>query len=203
VAGGKRLILPAWLLASTVAGATCLPAESGLALPKGRATIDSLRKATRRRELPDSVRYLTLRALSDALFAQDEVAARRDGEQAVQLARHRRDWPGVAAALYQLVVNCERAADYVAAMQYSQEGAGVARARQLPGGWRFTQCMDLVPVDTKGMSSNLQYMRQASRQQPRSTTRSKSRRAGRRASPRPRERGRPSRSRSPLSPAPL
>lgn len=164
VAGGKRLTVLVLLLASTVAGATCLPAENSLALPDS-ATVDSLREVARRRELPDSVRYQTLRALSDALFAQDELEARRVGEQAVQLARHRRDWPGVTDALYQLVVNCERAADYVAAMQYSQEGAGVARAHQLPDEWRFTQCMGLVAVDTKDLTSGLKFMRLAYHQQ--------------------------------------
>ncbi len=154
----------ALLLASTVAGATCLAAENNLASPGDSATVDSLREVARRR-LPDSVRFQTLRALSDALFAQDEPEARRVGEQAVQLARHRRDWPGVADALYQLVVNCERAADYVAAMQYSQEGAGVAKVHQLPDEWRFTQCMGLVAVDTKDVKAGLKYMRQAYQQQ--------------------------------------
>ncbi|MBF9223301.1 sensor histidine kinase [Hymenobacter ruricola] len=164
VAGGKRLTVMALLLASTVAGATCLAAENNLASPGDSATVDSLREVARRR-LPDSVRFQTLRALSDALFAQDEPEARRVGEQAVQLARHRRDWPGVADALYQLVVNCERAADYVAAMQYSQEGAGVAKVHQLPDEWRFTQCMGLVAVDTKDVKAGLKYMRQAYQQQ--------------------------------------
>lgn len=164
MAGGKRLTVMALLLASTVAGATCLAAENNLASPGDSATVDSLREVARRR-LPDSVRFQTLRALSDALFAQDEPEARRVGEQAVQLARHRRDWPGVADALYQLVVNCERAADYVAAMQYSQEGAGVAKVHQLPDEWRFTQCMGLVAVDTKDVKAGLKYMRQAYQQQ--------------------------------------
>ncbi|UOR07772.1 sensor histidine kinase (plasmid) [Hymenobacter aerilatus] len=164
VAGGKRLTVLALLLASTVAGATGLPTENSLTSPGDSATVDSLREVARRR-LPDSVRFRTLRALSDALFAQDEPEARRVGEQAVQLARHRRDWPGVADALYQLVVNCERAADYVAAMQYSQEGAGVARVHQLPDEWRFTQCMGLVAVDTKDVKAGLKYMRQAYQQQ--------------------------------------
>lgn len=105
------------------------------------------------------------RALSEALFAQDESDARRVGEQAVQLARHRRDWPGAADALYQLVVNCERAADYVAAMQYSQQGVGVTRAHHLPHEWRFTQCMGLVAVDTKDVASGLKFMRKPYRQQ--------------------------------------
>lgn len=165
VTGGKRLTVLALLLASTVARATCLPAEDSLASPGDRATVDSLRAVARRPQLPDSVRFQTLRALSDALFAQDEPEARRVGEQAVQLARHRRDWPRVADGLYQLVVNCERAADYVAAMQYSQEGAGVARGHQLPDEWRFAQCMGLVSVDTKDFAAGLKYMRQAYQQQ--------------------------------------
>jgi two-component sensor histidine kinase len=165
VAGGKRLTVLALLLAGTVARATCLPAENSLALPGDSATVDSLREVAQRRQLPDSVRFQTLRALSDALFAKDEPEARRVGEQAVQLARHRRDWPGVADGLYQLVVNCERAADYVAAMQYSQEGAGVARVHQLPDEWRFTQCMGLVSVDTKDIAAGLKYMRLAYHQQ--------------------------------------
>lgn len=165
MAGGKLLTVLALLLASTVTGATCLPAENSLALSEDSATIDSLREVARRRELPDSVRYQALQTLSDALFAQDESEARWVGEQAVQLARHRRDWRGAADALYQLVVNCERAADYVAAMQYSHEGVGVARAHQLPDQWRFTQCMGLVAVDTKDLASGLKYMRQAYHQQ--------------------------------------
>ncbi|NML68129.1 tetratricopeptide repeat protein [Hymenobacter sp. RP-2-7] len=142
-----------------------MPAENSLASPGDSATVDSLRAVARRPQLPDSVRFQTLRALSDALFAQDEPEARRVGEQAVQLARHRRDWPGMADGLYQLVVNCERAADYVAAMRYSQEGAGVARVHQLPDEWRFTQCMGLVAVDTKDVRGGLKYMRQAYQQQ--------------------------------------
>jgi two-component sensor histidine kinase len=165
VAGGKRLTVLALLWAGTVARATCLPAENSLASPGDSATVDSLREVARRPQLPDSVRFQTLRALSDALFAQDEPEARRVGEQAVQLARHRRDWPGVADGLYQLVVNCERAADYVSAMQYSQEGAGVARVHRLPDEWRFTQCMGLVAVDTKDVKGGLKYMRQAYQQQ--------------------------------------
>ncbi|WP_156126583.1 sensor histidine kinase [Hymenobacter sp. DG25B] len=165
VAGGKRLTVLALLWAGTVARATGLPAENSLASPGDSATVDSLREVARRRQLPDSVRFQTLRALSDALFAQDEPEARRVGEQAVQLARHRRDWPRVADGLYQLVVNCERAADYVAAMQYSQEGAGVARVHRLPDEWRFTQCMGLVSVDTKDVTGGLKYMRQAYQQQ--------------------------------------
>jgi two-component sensor histidine kinase len=155
----------ALLLASTVAGATCLAAENNLASPGDSATVDSLREVASRPQLPDSVRFQTLRALSDALFAQDEQEARRVGEQAVQLARHRRDWPGTTDALYQLVVNCERAADYVSAMRYSQEGAGVARVHQLPDEWRFTQCMGLVAVDTKDVTGGLRFMRQAYQQQ--------------------------------------
>lgn len=155
----------ALLLASTIAGATCLAAENNLASPGDSATVDSLREVASRPQLPDSVRFQTLRALSDALFAQDEQEARRVGEQAVQLARHRRDWPGAADALYQLVVNCERAADYVSAMRYSQEGAGVARVHQLPDEWRFTQCMGLVAVDTKDVTGGLRFMRQAYQQQ--------------------------------------
>ncbi len=165
MAGGKRLTALALLLASTVAGATCLPTENSLALSGGSASVDSLREVARRPQLPDSARFQALRALSDALFAQDEPEARRVGEQAVQLARHRQDWPGATDALYQLVVNCERAADYVAAMRYSQEGVVVARAHQLPNQWRFTQCMGLVSVDTKDVASGLKYMRQAYRQQ--------------------------------------
>jgi len=165
VAGGKRLTVLALLLASKVAGATCLPAENSLALSGDSTTIDSLREVARRRELPDSVRYQALQTLSDALFAQDVPEARRVGEQAVQLARHRRDWRGAADALYQLVVNCERAADYVAAMQYSQEGVEVAQAHQQPDQWRFTQCMGLVSVDTKDLANGLKYMRQAYHQQ--------------------------------------
>lgn len=165
MAGGKRLTVLALLWAGTVARATCLPAENSLASPGDSATVDSLREVARRPQLPDSVRFQTLCALSDALFAQDEPEALRVGEQAVQLARHRRDWPDAADALYQLVVNCERAADYVAAMQYSQEGVGVARAHQLPDEWRFTQCMGLVSVDTKDVTSGLKYMRQAYQQQ--------------------------------------
>ena len=165
MAGGKRLTVLALLLASTAAGATCLPTENSLALAGGSATVDSLREAARRPQLPDSARFQALRALSDALFAQNEPEARRVGERAVQLASHRRDWPGAANALYQLVVNCERAADYVAAMQYSQEGVGVARAHRRPDEWRFTQCMGLVSVDTKDVTGGLKYMRQAYRQQ--------------------------------------
>lgn len=165
MASSKHLTVLALLLVSTVADATFLPAENSLELSRDSATVDSLREVARRPELPDSTRFQALQALSDALFAQDELEARRVGEQAVQLARRRRDWPDVANALYQLVVNCERAADYVAAMQYSQEGAGVARAHQLPDEWRFTQCMGLVAVDTKDVTSGLKYMRQANRQQ--------------------------------------
>jgi two-component sensor histidine kinase len=165
VAGGKRLTVLALLLASTVAGATGLPAENSLAQSGDSATIDSLREVTRRLQQPDSARFQALCALSDALFAQDEPEAHRVGEQAVHLARRRHDWPGVSDALYQLVVNCERAADYVAAMQYSQEGAGVARVHQLPDEWRFTQCMGLVSVDTKDLTAGLKYMRQAYHQQ--------------------------------------
>lgn len=165
MAGGKRLTVLALLLASTAAGATCLPTENSLALAGDSATVDSLLEVARRPQLPDSARFQALRALSDALFAQNEPEARRVGERAVQLARHRRDWPGAANALYQLVVNCERAADYVAATQYSQEGVGVARAHRLPDEWRFTQCMGLVSVDTKDVTSGLKYMRQAYRQQ--------------------------------------
>ena len=165
MAGGKRLTVLALLWAGTVARATCLPAENSLASHGDSATVDSLRAVARRPQLADSVRFQTLRALSDALFAQDEPEARRVGEQAVQLARQRRDWPGVADGLYQLVVNCERAADYVAAMRYSQEGAGVARVHQLPDEWRFTQCMGLVAVDTKDVKGGLKYMRQAYQQQ--------------------------------------
>ncbi|MBF9239875.1 hypothetical protein I2I05_20960 [Hymenobacter sp. BT683] len=126
--------------------------------------IDSLRGLLHQKQ-PDSVRYHRLQALSQALFAENEPEARRVGEQAVQLARHRRDWPGAADALYQLVVNCERAADYVAAMQYSQEGVEVAQAHQLPDEWRFTQCLALVSVDTKDVANGLKFMQQAYRQQ--------------------------------------
>ncbi|MBT9395031.1 sensor histidine kinase [Hymenobacter sp. NST-14] len=103
--------------------------------------------------------------MSDSLFALDVPQARRAGEQAVALARQRSDWPGAAAALYQLAVNCERAADYVAAMRYSQQGVELTRVH-LPGEqWRFTQTLGLVAVATKDVAAGLRYLRQAHRQQ--------------------------------------
>ncbi|SET97324.1 Two-component sensor histidine kinase, contains HisKA and HATPase domains [Hymenobacter actinosclerus] len=141
-----------------------LPGQPSPSAPQVQR-IDSLRAVAQRPGQADSVRYQALQALSDALFPQDVAAGRRAGEQAVQLARQRRDWPNAAEALYQLVVNCERAADYVAAMRYSQQGAGLARAHQLPSEWRFTQCMGLVAVDTKDLPNGLRHLRQAYYQQ--------------------------------------
>ncbi|WP_426491343.1 sensor histidine kinase [Hymenobacter sp. 102] len=133
--------------------------------PKTPQTIDSLRALVRHAPLPDSVRLQALLALSDRLFAQDVAEARRVGEQAVTFARRRRDWSGATDALYQLVVNCERAADYAAAMRYSQQGVELTRAH-LPGEqWRFIQTMGLVAVATKDGAAGLRYLRQAYRQQ--------------------------------------
>ena len=167
MAGGKRLTVLALLLASTVAGATCLPVENSLTSSGDSATVDSLREVVRRQKLPDLARYQALRALSDALFTQASPDARRVGEQAVAVATHRRDWPGASEALYQLLVNCERQSDYVAAMAYCQQGLELTKAHALPDQWRFTQCLGLLAVDTKDAAAGLRWLRVAYHQQAR------------------------------------
>ena len=163
MAGSKRLTMLALLLVSRVAGATTLPAE--MALSGDSATIDSLRGVVRRLELPYLARYQALRALSDALFTQASPDARQVGEQAVAVATRRRDWPGASEALYQLLVNCERQSDYVAATAYCQQGLELTKAHALPDQWRFTQCLGLLAVDTKDVAAGLRWLRVASIQQ--------------------------------------
>lgn len=175
MAGDKRLTVLALLLASSITGATTLPAET--ALSGNSAIIESLRAVARSRVLPDSARYRALRALSDALFTQASPDACRVGEQAVAVATRRRDWPGASEALYQLLVNCERQSDYVAAMAYCQQGLELTRVHALPDQWRYTQCLGLLAVDTKDATAGLRWMRVAYHQQ------------GRAVRVKPRERG--------------
>ncbi|RSK24951.1 sensor histidine kinase [Hymenobacter metallilatus] len=161
--GAIWAVLGLLLVSSGALANTRTPSSSRT--PKTPQTIDSLRALVRHAPLPDSARFQALLALSDKLFAQDVAEGRRVGKQAVTFARRRLDWSGAADALYQLVVNCERAADYVAAMHYSQQGVELTRAHRPRDQWRFTQCLGLVAVDTKDAAGGLRYLRQAYRQQ--------------------------------------
>ncbi|MBO2033773.1 sensor histidine kinase [Siccationidurans ginsengisoli] len=140
-----------------------------MALSADSAKVDSLRRVVQRRQLPDIARYQALRALSDALFTQASPDARPVGEQAVAVATRRRDWPGASETLYQLLVQCERQSDYVAATAYCQQGLELTKAHALPDQWRFTQCLGVLAVDTKDAAAGLRWLRVAYHQQGRAT----------------------------------